>query len=404
MSGPLPSQQPAAAGKASWPKGQPRHDDSIPAGIRSFAYAVPSRLEKYLALAGAGHVLVVILAILLFIILEFFGWTLPLFDALKLPNRDIEFVIVESPPRAPRDPNTKLRADRASRAGGKKIKELKQAPTLKAAGSPTKNVAPKPTPSPPTPRRSQQAQRNPSPSPQNKPTPRKAPQQPSPKPAPNPAPTPSRAPSPPPPKVIRRSTASSSIPTPSPLPPAISAPPLPPPKNPGTGQGSSGPIGSKLAGIASGDTGGAAGASGPKALPGALSSPRGGSGFGSGGRNSIDQFGSAGGGGGPDGVDARPDVDFGPYIAELQRRIKRNWVPPADNRDKRIVAVFTIRRDGRLVNITLKNSSGVAIADKAAVQAIRVSAPFRPLPPSFRGETVDVLFTFDYNVLSGRSI
>lgn len=113
-------------------------------------------------------------------------------------------------------------------------------------------------------------------------------------------------------------------------------------------------------------------------------------------------MGSPGGGGGPDGIDAQEEPDFGPYIAELQRRIKRNWQPPSDNRNKTIVVVFEIGRDGRLLDVSMKQSSGVSVADQAAIQAVRASAPFRPLPANFKGDRIPVHFTFDYNVFTGR--
>ena len=35
----------------------------------------------------------------------------------------------------------------------------------------------------------------------------------------------------------------------------------------------------------------------------------------------------------------------------------------------------------------------------AALNAVKLTAPFRPLPPEFKGNSVDIQFTFDYNVL-----
>ena len=125
---------------------------------------------------------------------------------------------------------------------------------------------------------------------------------------------------------------------------------------------------------------------------------------GSGGTGRYNQSGSPGGGGGPAGIDALPEPDFGPYISELQRRIKRNWSPPSDNRNKRVVAIFTIARDGRLVGIRIQQSSGVQSADDAAMAAIRASAPFNPLPVNYRGKDIDVQFIFDYTVHSGGNI
>ena len=85
-------------------------------------------------------------------------------------------------------------------------------------------------------------------------------------------------------------------------------------------------------------------------------------------------------------------------MTELQRRIKMNWDPPKGNESKRVVLLFSIARDGRLLNVKVHRSSGLATADKAAIDAVKLTAPFRPLPPDFRGDSVDIQFTFDYNV------
>ena len=37
-------------------------------------------------------------------------------------------------------------------------------------------------------------------------------------------------------------------------------------------------------------------------------------------------------------------------------------------------------------------------ADRAALNAVEVTAPFRPLPAEFKGQYIDIQFTFDYNV------
>jgi TonB family protein len=134
--------------------------------------------------------------------------------------------------------------------------------------------------------------------------------------------------------------------------------------------------------------------------PGAAGGRSGGGG-GSGGHGAYNQSGTPGGGGGRPGIDAEAEPDFGPYIAELQRRIKRNWAPPTEDRNKRVVIVFHISRDGRLLSMHMKGTSGSPTADQAAMAAVRLSAPFRPLPPGYRGNDIPVEFTFDYQVFGG---
>lgn len=104
--------------------------------------------------------------------------------------------------------------------------------------------------------------------------------------------------------------------------------------------------------------------------------------------------------GGRPSLNAQKDVDFGPYMADLQRRIKRAWFPPKGNESKRVVVVFKIHKQGELSHLRLEHGSGLAIADQAALKAVENAAPFRPLPQG-ASDDVDIQFTFDYNVFSG---
>ncbi|MBS1997042.1 MAG: TonB C-terminal domain-containing protein, partial [Cyanobacteria bacterium SZAS LIN-2] len=99
-------------------------------------------------------------------------------------------------------------------------------------------------------------------------------------------------------------------------------------------------------------------------------------------------------------VEARKDVDFGPYMADLQRRIKRAWFPPKGNESKRVKVVFKVHKDGQMTNLRILISSGLQIADAAALKAVENAAPFRPLPDGAPND-VDIEFTFDYNVFNG---
>ena len=60
----------------------------------------------------------------------------------------------------------------------------------------------------------------------------------------------------------------------------------------------------------------------------------------------------------------------------------------------------TAGSDGRLLSAKVVKSSGVPLADRAAMSAIELTAPFQPLPPEFKGTSVPIEFTFDYNVIN----
>jgi TonB family protein len=94
---------------------------------------------------------------------------------------------------------------------------------------------------------------------------------------------------------------------------------------------------------------------------------------------------------------ARIDVDFGPYMAMLQHRIKMHWIPPKYPTSNHVQVRFKVSRSGELSELKLVRSSGQAEADRFALRAIEEAAPFPHLPEG-ADENVDIEFTFDYNV------
>ena len=167
-----------------------------------------------------------------------------------------------------------------------------------------------------------------------------------------------------------------------------------------TGSYSTGPVGGKGTATSGAGTKGGTGrgySASPKLGPTGGGSDSTGSKL-SGGGSGYGNAGNPGGGGGRPGIDSIREPDFGPYMRDLQRRIKQNWDPPKGNESKRVVLLFKIAKDGRLLSCRVFKSSGLPNADKAALHAVELTAPFRPLPAGFRGSSIDIQFTFDYNV------
>ncbi len=98
----------------------------------------------------------------------------------------------------------------------------------------------------------------------------------------------------------------------------------------------------------------------------------------------------------PDNIE--DGVDFGNYMRNVQKKIKSNWNPPKGNESKRVVLFFKITKNGDISEYSVKDSSGVPEVDEAAIEALKASAPFDKLPENYKKESVDVQFTFDYNV------
>lgn len=98
-------------------------------------------------------------------------------------------------------------------------------------------------------------------------------------------------------------------------------------------------------------------------------------------------------------INKADNVDFRPYMRRLQRRIKRNWEPPKGSETKKVVVLFKIGKDGRLISSEIFKTSGDEAADKAALLAIAISAPYEPLPKAYTKESIDIQFAFDYNII-----
>lgn len=93
------------------------------------------------------------------------------------------------------------------------------------------------------------------------------------------------------------------------------------------------------------------------------------------------------------------EADFGPYMAALQRRIKSRWHPPKAPEASHVKATFVVSKEGNMTRLKLVRSSGLSIADQAALRAIEEAAPFPPLP-EFAPDEVTIEFSFDYNVFN----
>jgi TonB family protein len=100
-------------------------------------------------------------------------------------------------------------------------------------------------------------------------------------------------------------------------------------------------------------------------------------------------------------IDAAQDTDFGPYMAELKRRVKRNWIPPEQGNSRRSVLRFSISRAGEVSNLRVGKTSGNPDSDAAAMDAVSKTAPFESLPSEYKGKNIDIQFTFDINVFGG---
>ena len=351
-------------------------------------------LKKSIIISAILHPTVAGVSWLIVFILALMGITFTIFEKPKPKVNDIEFVLVDRE-ETPINKNTPYRSDMNSRAGGhhdptRKVSMPSPEPGVpKKATQPAKQSASKPAASQNPLQKIVKQMTQQQPTAPKKPTqqtssgPQKVEQA---KPAP-PTARPSIKP-PSTPRPVQKPSSAFNVPVPS--------------GGTGSGRYTTGPISGSGTSAKGGGSGGSTSTGSGKYAPGPSLAPTGGSGTklakgGGGGTGGVGNPGPGNPNGRP-GIDAIREPDFGPYMRELQRRIKMNWDPPKGNESKRVVLLFKIAKDGRLLSCSVFKSSGLPNADKAAINAVQATAPFRPLPAEYKGQSIDIQFTFDYNV------
>ncbi len=356
--------------------------------------------KSYFSESGDISYAIHILLLLLILVSSFLNYH----PKPKIKITEIEFVPTQIESRkAP--PVTKRRAVKQSVSSGKHDPEKPITPVTQAAGKPKVSPSPKPEvkaePVKQTETKTNTAQPIPP-----KPQPRMAKPQPSPAPAPKQsAPTPKQtsfapntfAPPSPKPQVspqalpreamqqARINPSASSLPVPKTYSSAggigsssSGSGTNPSPKFDSSGAGETSNLVARIASIPKAPSMGNGGAYGGPSNPDANDNPN-----------------------GPASLGARADVNFGPYMSALQRKIKMAWKPPRGTESNHIVVMFVINKTGYLQDIRLTTPSKSQEANAAALDAVKRAAPFDP-PPAGAPPTLEIEFTFDYSVFNNK--
>lgn len=92
------------------------------------------------------------------------------------------------------------------------------------------------------------------------------------------------------------------------------------------------------------------------------------------------------------------DSRFASYLLGIKRRIEGIWryPPEALGLSGNLLVTFSIVRDGRLGDLQLTETSGIAPLDNEAIRAIREAAPFAPFPDRLKFERLNIRAAFYY--------
>ena len=95
------------------------------------------------------------------------------------------------------------------------------------------------------------------------------------------------------------------------------------------------------------------------------------------------------------------EFKYASYFATIKEQIQRVWSYPEqaaiNGLQGELLLQFVLDRSGRLVDISLIDSSGHKILDIAALEAVKTASPFNPYPPTIRKNKLRIIASFKYN-------
>ncbi len=91
-----------------------------------------------------------------------------------------------------------------------------------------------------------------------------------------------------------------------------------------------------------------------------------------------------------------PRFPFSYYLEAIERKVSRNWFSAVSSGKEGLTCIiyFRLGRNGNVVDVRVERGSGNNYFDRAAIRAVRSSAPFPPLPRAFSESYLGIHFTF----------
>jgi TonB family protein len=100
------------------------------------------------------------------------------------------------------------------------------------------------------------------------------------------------------------------------------------------------------------------------------------------------------------------DKRYVTYAQAIKERIAGQWKYPQEARRKklegRLVALFSLDREGALTRMDITKSSGHEVLDREAERAVRSAAPFPPFPSTITVSRLNINVSFDYTLSKKR--
>jgi len=98
--------------------------------------------------------------------------------------------------------------------------------------------------------------------------------------------------------------------------------------------------------------------------------------------------------------DSTEKYDISPWVKEVVDKIRDNWniAPIKESLAMGELKIFlSVSKNGELLHLEILNSSDLVSFDETALEAVRSSLPFPPLPIEFPYEKLEAILVFQFN-------
>lgn len=94
-----------------------------------------------------------------------------------------------------------------------------------------------------------------------------------------------------------------------------------------------------------------------------------------------------------------PDPKYAEYFLKVKKAIEDHWTYPRAAADKgqsgQLMLEFVVHKDGNVL-VELVHTSGVEILDRYAINAVKLAAPFPPIPDPMGMDSIRISASFTY--------
>jgi TonB family protein len=85
------------------------------------------------------------------------------------------------------------------------------------------------------------------------------------------------------------------------------------------------------------------------------------------------------------------------YVEKAKKYIGSKWQPVKGFEDRNVVAVFTVKQNGKIEDERIMEESGSQVADQSALNALKAASPLPPLPKG-APESIQIRYVFSWHV------